>query len=95
MSRRHRFHLDHAGHSVTVTVRSGLTSEVELLVDGEEVFHHHLHGSGTSLLTGELPGDPPRPFRVQLHQSRLGTGAPRCVLEIDGVEHPMPESAIV
>ncbi|MFF3763882.1 hypothetical protein ACFYYR_07305 [Streptomyces sp. NPDC001922] len=95
MGRSHHFHLDHHGHSITVNVRPGRTSRLELLVDGKEVFRQRVQGTGTSVLTGELPGDPPVPFRVLVHQPRLGALIPRCSLEVDGVEQPMPERAMV
>ncbi|MDF3289550.1 hypothetical protein [Streptomyces silvisoli] len=94
MGRPFHFHIDHAGHSITVTVRSGLTSEIELLVDGKEVFRQRVHGSGTSLLSGELPEDPPLPFRIHVHQARFGSAIPRVTLEVDGEEVPIPERAI-
>ncbi|MEU1628815.1 hypothetical protein ABZ746_26590 [Streptomyces sp. NPDC020096] len=95
MARPHHFHVDHIGHSITVTVRSGPTSEIEMLVDGKEVFFQRVPGSGTSLLTGELPEDPPLPFRVHVHQARFGCAIPHCTLEIDDEEVPMPERSVV
>ncbi|MGP4000619.1 hypothetical protein [Streptomyces sp. 8N706] len=95
MGRSHHFRLDHAGHSITVNVGPGRTSRIELLVDGKEVFLQRGHGTGTSVLNGELPGEPPVPFRVLVHQPRLGALIPRCTLELNGVEQPIPERAAV
>ncbi|MCQ4079818.1 hypothetical protein NGB36_04230 [Streptomyces sp. RB6PN25] len=93
MSRRRHFHMDQAGHSITVNVRSGHTAEAEVLVDGKEVAVKQLHGSGTSLLCAELPEEPVRPFQVRIRLPRMGSGTPSCVLQLDGVEQAMPERA--
>ena len=95
MGRPHHFHIDHGGHSITVTVRSGRTSEMELLVDGKAVCCQRVHGSGTILLTGELPEDPPLPFRVHVHQARFGSAIPHVILEMAGEEVPIPERSVV
>jgi hypothetical protein len=91
MGRHHQFHIDHAGHSITVTVRSGWSHEVGLLVDGKEVDHREPHGAGTTLLRAELPEDPPTPFSVAVHEPRFGSGVPRCSLRMAGAQEPMPE----
>ncbi|QMU77702.1 hypothetical protein GXW83_20415 [Streptacidiphilus sp. PB12-B1b] len=91
MSHRHYFHLDHAGHSITVGVRSGHTPEVELLVDGKPVGYRHRHGTEATVLTGELASDPAQPFEVRVSRLRHGARAPVCTLELDGRELPMPE----
>ncbi len=93
MSRQHYFHTDHDGHSITVNVRSGAPHEMELLVDGKEVFHESPRGSGTTVMTGELPDDPPHPFSVAVREPRFGSRVPRCSLMLDGVREPMPERA--
>lgn len=90
MSRHHYFHTDHGGHSITVDVRSTPPREVEVLVDGKEVVHQAPQ-AGTTLMTGELPDDPPHPFSVAVRQPRFGSGVPRCSLMMDGAEEPMPE----
>ncbi|MDI5962612.1 hypothetical protein POF50_007770 [Streptomyces sp. SL13] len=94
MGRHHQFHADHGGHSITVTVRSGVSREVDLLVDGKEVVHLAPRGAGTTLVAGELPDDPPLPFRVTVHQPRFGSGLPQCTLLLGGVETPLPERAV-
>lgn len=94
MSRHHHFHADHGGHSITVTVRSGPDRGVELLVDGKEVVNAP-RVAGTTVVSAELPDDPPLPFSVAVHQPRFGSGVPRCSLMLEGSEEPMPERAIV
>ncbi|GGU49688.1 hypothetical protein GCM10010211_12350 [Streptomyces albospinus] len=91
MGRSHHFHLDQGGHSITVNVGPGRDSEIELLVNGKVIAYQKEHGPGMNLLTGELPDDPARLFRVRIREPRLVPTAPRCTLELDGVEHPMPE----
>lgn len=93
MSRRHFFHTDRDGHSITVNVGMGTPHEVELLVDGKEVVHERPRAAGTTVMTGELPDDPPHRFSVAVHQPRFGSRVPRCRLLLDGVEEPMPERA--
>ncbi|WP_405017899.1 hypothetical protein OHV05_13735 [Kitasatospora sp. NBC_00070] len=80
----HRFHRDHGSHSVTVNLRRGLHTEIELLVDGKEVGLQRVHGHGPWTVRDALPDDPPRPFTV-----RVGSEGPSCVLELDGAEWPM------
>ncbi len=94
MSRRHEFHTDHTGHSITVTVRAGPSRALELLVDGKEVAHRDHLGAGTTLLSAELPGQPPVPFRVAVHQPRFGSCVPHCSLLIAGAQDPLPERAV-
>ncbi|WKX71377.1 hypothetical protein [Streptomyces sp. XD-27] len=95
MPRSHHFHLDHGDHSITVNVGPGRTGAVELLVNGKVIAYQREHDVGTTVLAGELPEDPVHPFRVLLHQPRLVPSGPRCALELDGVETPMPERAVV
>ncbi|MER5862453.1 hypothetical protein [Kitasatospora sp. NPDC002040] len=83
---RHRFHLDHGGHSVTVNLRHGLHTEIELLVDGKEVGLQRVHGHGPWTMADVLPDDPPKPFTVRITQD----DGPGCVLLTDGLERPMP-----
>jgi len=92
MGRRHYFHTDHGGHSITVQVAGGVSrGRMELLVDGKEVRRESPQCAGTTLLAGELPDDPPHPFRVAVHRPRFGSRVPRCSLMLDGVEEPMAE----
>ncbi|MEU9015513.1 hypothetical protein AB0D12_38655 [Streptomyces sp. NPDC048479] len=95
MGHSHHFHLDQGGHSITVNVGPGKDGEIELLVNGKVVACLKEHGRGTSLLTGELPDDPTRPFRVRVRQPHLVPSRLRCTLELDGVEQPMPERPMV
>ncbi|MEE1822770.1 hypothetical protein PUR61_11270 [Streptomyces sp. BE20] len=93
MRQRHSFHLDRAGHSVTVNVRSGWITETEVLVDGKEVAFHRVHGHGVYPLTlaARLPEEPPLPLAVELKR----TGDPErplaCALDVHGAVHPMAE----
>ncbi|MFI9327115.1 hypothetical protein ACIGZJ_06135 [Kitasatospora sp. NPDC052868] len=93
MRQRHSFHLDQAGHSVTVNVRSGWITETELLVDGKECAFHRVRGHGGYPLTlsAEVSQEPPLPLSVRLER----TGAPErplaCVLDLGGAVRPMPE----
>ena len=91
MTRPHRFHLDHAGHSITVEARTGHTPEVALLVDGKEVGYRHQRGADATVLTGELPDDPPQPFELRLDHLRHATRSLTCTLLLAGRELPMPE----
>lgn len=92
MSRSPRFHLDLAGHSVTVQTRLA-THETELLVDGKVVGYECTQAGhrGITTLTAELPGDPPQPFDVTLRTGDATGHTATCVLEIAGCTHPMPE----
>jgi hypothetical protein len=91
MTNRHYFHVDHTGHSITVSVRTGHTPEVELLVDGKPVGYRHQHGSDATVLAGELASDPVQPFEVRISHMRHGTRELSCALALDGRELPMPE----
>ncbi|UQA94408.1 hypothetical protein [Streptomyces halobius] len=95
MGHSHHFHLDRAAHSITVNIGPGRDGEIELLVDGKVVAYQKEHGRGTTALTGELPDDPVRPFRVWIREPRLVPAPPHCTLELDGVEEPMPERLLL
>ncbi|MBA4864269.1 hypothetical protein H1V43_23515 [Streptomyces sp. PSKA54] len=95
MGRIHHFHSDQGDHSITVNVGPGRHGEIELLVDGKVVTHDNDHGPGTSVLNGELPEEPARRFRVRVREPHLVPSKPRCTLELDGVEHPMPERPVI
>lgn len=84
-----RFHLDQDGHSVTVQVRHA-RGEVEVLVDGKVVAYRRRLGKDTTTLTAELPGDPPRPFRILLAPVEGADGAPLCAMERAGMRYLMP-----
>ena len=92
---RRSFHLDHAGHSITVELAGRLTREVDLLVDGKEVGLRREHGAESVLLAGDLPDDPPLPFTVRVDHTQHGIRNAECVLVIEGREIPMPERAAV
>ncbi|WP_406859329.1 hypothetical protein ABZO31_03105 [Streptomyces sp. HUAS MG47] len=77
MRRRHHFHVDHAGHSVSVTVQTGHTSQVEVLVDGKETGHATTLHDRPVVVDVELPTDPPTPVAVHVTP---GPGIPRCFL---------------
>lgn len=87
----HYFHLDQAGHSITVDVRSGHAREIQLLVDGKEVGSRRERGADAATLPGELPEDPPQPFSVRVDHLRHRTHPPTCTLLVDGREIAMPE----
>ncbi|KJK56706.1 hypothetical protein [Saccharothrix sp. ST-888] len=93
MRRRHSFHRDLYGHSITVNVRSGLLTETELLVNGKEVGFLRERGTGhlPRRLTGELPDFPARPFTVRLDRPAPGLRLPTCTLELEGRNLPMPD----
>ncbi|MGW1887499.1 hypothetical protein [Streptomyces sp. NPDC002133] len=91
MSRNHHFHLDQGSHSITVNVGPGRHGGIELLVDGKVIAYRREHGTGTTVLSGELPDEPVRSFLVRVHQPHLVRVKPGCTVELDGVELPMPE----
>jgi hypothetical protein len=95
MTRHRYFHTDHAGHSITVGVRTGLSPEVELLVDGKPVGYRHRHGEDATVLSSDLPLDPAQPFEVHLAHLRHATRELSCTLVLDGRETPMPERPLV
>ncbi|MFJ1586618.1 hypothetical protein ACIOC1_25250 [Streptomyces sp. NPDC088197] len=92
MNQLHHFHIEHAGHSISVDVSGGHHREVELLVDGREVGHREDGNADRLTLSGELPEDPPRPFAVRVegrphHRSQ----PPTCTLVLAGDEFPVPD----
>ncbi|MET8625948.1 hypothetical protein ABZW30_19710 [Kitasatospora sp. NPDC004669] len=93
MRQRYSFHVDRAGHSITVNVRSGRITETELLVDGRECAFHrvHSHGSYPLTLSGQLPGEPPQPLVVTLDRTGRAEHPLACVLAVAGAEQPVPE----
>ncbi|MFD3654280.1 hypothetical protein [Streptomyces sp. NPDC058620] len=88
MRQRHHFHTDHAGHSVTVTVQTGHTVVVEVLVDGKETGYVTTHGDDPITVRIELPTDPPQPAAIR---AKPGPGTPGCLFEAPGAE-PRPMS---
>ncbi|MER7756494.1 hypothetical protein [Kitasatospora sp. NPDC097643] len=93
MRQRYSFHLDRAGHSVTVNIRSGWITETELLVDGKECAFHRVHGHGDYPLTlaAQLAEEPSSPLAVRLERTGAAEHPLACVLEVAGAEHAMPE----
>ncbi|MCB8902264.1 MULTISPECIES: hypothetical protein [unclassified Streptomyces] len=77
MSRRHHFHIDHLGHSVSATVQTGHRSVVEILVDGKETGHAAIKDDGPVTVPVELPTEPPTTVTVR---ASTGPGEPRCLL---------------
>ncbi|MFJ9605183.1 hypothetical protein ACIRS1_02350 [Kitasatospora sp. NPDC101176] len=93
MRQRYSFHLDRAGHSVTVNVRSGWITETELLVDGREYAFHRVHGHGVYPLTLAVRTAEEPPLQLAVRLDRTGTAEHplACVLELAGAEHPMAD----
>ncbi|WP_329280271.1 hypothetical protein [Streptomyces sp. NBC_00691] len=85
MSRRHHFHIDHLGHSVSATVQTGHRPVVEILVDGKETGHATDQDDGTVTVPVELPTDPPTTVTVR---AVLGPGEPSCLLLASGDGEP-------
>ncbi|GAA1568034.1 MULTISPECIES: hypothetical protein [Streptomyces] len=83
MRRRHHFHIDHAGHSVSATVETGHRVDVELLVDGKETGHGTTRGDRPVAVRVELPTEPATPVTVRVTP---GPGVPRCVLVAPGAD---------
>ncbi|GGZ81675.1 hypothetical protein AB0P12_32695 [Streptomyces subrutilus] len=94
MNRSHHFRVDHGAHSIAVNVGPGSAGEIELLVDGEVVAYAKEHAAGTTVLTGTLPSDPGRPFRVMVRQAHIVPSALWCSWEVDGTEQHMPDRAV-
>lgn len=88
MRRRHHFHTDHAGHSVSVTVETGRAVLVEVLVDGKETGHGTTHGDRPVAVRVEVPTEPPEWATVRVWP---GPGLPRCLFESADAE-PRPMS---
>jgi hypothetical protein len=88
---QHRYHLDTAGHSVTVTVSARRPHTAVLLVDGKEEDLRALAGQGPVDLHGELADDPPRPFTVTVTPAPGHFfHPPTCTLAVDGTQRPLP-----
>lgn len=96
MSREYHFHCEHAGCSVTLSVRMGGTRELELLVDGKEVAVARVHGhrARTHVITAILPTDPLRGIEVEVTLPGARGGDPVSVLLADGERRPMPAREI-
>ncbi|WP_354637784.1 hypothetical protein [Kitasatospora camelliae] len=96
MAQEDRFHLDHLGCSVTMTVRLGGHRELELLVDGHEVGFERVHGhhAETHRLAAVLPSTPPVPIEVEVALPGRTKGEPVCVLVVGEERLPMPRNDI-
>ncbi|MFD4240378.1 hypothetical protein ACFWP3_01980 [Streptomyces sp. NPDC058525] len=90
MTIRHRFHLDQNGHSISV-LYEGPRRPVEVLVDGRTVAMGRAPGAARTVLTAELPGDPPQPFAIDLACPRDPDDSPVCALMESGMRYPMPD----
>ncbi|MEU7293183.1 hypothetical protein AB0A76_08265 [Streptomyces exfoliatus] len=77
MKRRHHFHIDYLGHSVSATVQTGHAPVVEVLVDGKETGYAETRGDRPVTIPVELPTEPPTTVLVR---ATPGPGAPRCLL---------------
>ncbi|MFF8641458.1 hypothetical protein [Streptomyces sp. NPDC015345] len=82
MSHDSRFHLDRAGHSITVCV-GGARDPVEVLVDGKVVATCQKRRRGVTVLTAETPDDEPRPFTLRVDWSAATDGGPAVLLEAE------------
>ncbi|MEU9858500.1 hypothetical protein [Streptomyces sp. NPDC047974] len=85
MRRRHHFHIDYRGHSVSATVETGLRPVVEVLVDGKETGYATIQGDRPVAVPIELPTDPPTPATVR---ATSGPGVPRCLLIVENDADP-------
>ncbi|GHG45729.1 MULTISPECIES: hypothetical protein [Streptomyces] len=85
MRRRHHFHIDYRGHSVSVTVETGLRQVVEVLVDGKETGFATTRDDRPVTVPIELPTDPPTPASVR---ATPGPGVPRCLLLVEDETDP-------
>ncbi|MBX9424380.1 MULTISPECIES: hypothetical protein [Streptomyces] len=92
MTRRHHFHIDHRGHSVSATVRTGHSTVVEILVDGKETGYAKTRGDEPVTVPVELPTDPPTAVSVRVTP---GPGEPSCrlILTADGEPQVMAPRA--
>ncbi|MFE5730607.1 MULTISPECIES: hypothetical protein [unclassified Streptomyces] len=86
MGRRHHFHIDHLGHSVSVTVETGHSAVVDVLVDGKETARVGIGHERQVALPVELPADPPTTVTVRV---AAGPGVPRCLLIPAGEGDPL------
>lgn len=85
-----RFHLDLAGHSVSVLVGRG-TAPIEVLVDGKVVACRRPgRGAGVISLEAELPGEPPQPVTVMVSRPK-GDDAVMCALQVGADRYLMPD----
>ncbi|MCH0541712.1 hypothetical protein I3F58_19505 [Streptomyces sp. MUM 203J] len=85
-----QFHIDIGDHSVTLNLGPGRAGWAELLVDGKVIGYVRERASRTTLVEGELAGDPVRPFTLRIRQPVPGIGTPECTVLIDGDELRMP-----
>ncbi|MEU7133396.1 hypothetical protein [Streptomyces sp. NPDC046261] len=85
-----RFHLDLAGHSVSVLV-GPRTAPIEVLVDGKVVACGRAgRGAGVISLETELPGEPPQPVTVLVSRPKRDD-AVMCALQAGNDRYLMPE----
>ncbi|MFG2294323.1 hypothetical protein [Streptomyces sp. NPDC048603] len=89
MRRRHHFHTDHLGHSVSATVQTGHTVVVEVLVDGKETGHATTRKDVPVTVPIELPTDPPTAASVL---AAVGPGGPHATFTAPDAE-PRPMAA--
>lgn len=90
MAIRHRFHLDQHGHSISV-LYEGPRRPVEVLVDGKTVAMGRVPKAARTVLTAELPGDPPHPFAIDLACPDNPDDSPSCALVDSGTRYRMPD----
>ncbi|MEU9144629.1 hypothetical protein [Streptomyces sp. NPDC048349] len=90
MTIRHRFHLDRNGHSISV-LYEGPRRPVEVLVDGRTVAMGRAPRAARTVLTAELPGDPPHSFAIDLSCPDGPDDSPMCALMDSGTSYPMPD----
>ncbi len=90
-----QFSTRHDGHQITVEARSGaIKDHFRLLVDGAQ--QDELSAlAGNHYLNGQLPGEPPRPFRVRLQMKAAGLLGQAYFLEIDGEERKLGQGFLL
>ncbi|MFD3700447.1 hypothetical protein ACFWUZ_30710 [Streptomyces sp. NPDC058646] len=93
MAAHHRYHLDQDGHSITVLYDVRHRS-AEVLVDGKTTASVRAPRTEATLLRGEIPTDPPKPFLIRVGHPDAPDDVPLCALETGGMRYLMPTVAL-
>lgn len=64
---------------------------MEVLVDGKTVAVGRAPRAARTVLTAELPGDPPQPFAIDLAYPDSADDSPMCALMESGTRYLMPD----